>query len=200
MGNNASTTVLGIGTCKLELRGGRTLYLHDVLYALEVRRNLISIVVLLELDFSIMFEYGCVKVFLDKIDYDSRYLLNGFMVLDIVYVFVNDDTSIYIVGNSSSSNDNDSVIWHARLEHIEQDRLKRLARAGLLGSLAKIKLPICKHCFAGKVTRLPFGKAKRATSKLQLIHLDICGPMNVRARYAISSYLYMISHALVMFI
>ena len=36
MGNNASAAVLGISTCKLELRGGRTLYLHDVLYALEV--------------------------------------------------------------------------------------------------------------------------------------------------------------------
>ena len=37
MGNNASAGVLGIGTCKLELWGGRTLYLHDVLYALEVQ-------------------------------------------------------------------------------------------------------------------------------------------------------------------
>ena len=36
MGNNAFAIVLGISTCKLELRGGRTLYLHDVLYAPEV--------------------------------------------------------------------------------------------------------------------------------------------------------------------
>jgi len=36
MGNNASVVVLGIGTCKLDLQGGCTLYLHDVLYALEV--------------------------------------------------------------------------------------------------------------------------------------------------------------------
>ena len=74
-----------------------------------------------------MFENGCVKVFLNKIYYDFRYLLNGFMVLDTVYVFVNDDTSIYVVGNSSTSNDNESVIWHAKLGHIGQDRLKRLA-------------------------------------------------------------------------
>ena len=36
MGNNTSVDVLGIGTCKLLTRKGRTLYLHDVLYALEV--------------------------------------------------------------------------------------------------------------------------------------------------------------------
>ena len=52
---------------------------------------------------------------------------NGFMVLDTINVFINDDTSIYVVGNSSVSNDNDSVIWHARLGHIGQDFLKRLA-------------------------------------------------------------------------
>ena len=62
----------------------------------------------------------------------------GFMVMDTVNVFENDDTFIYIVGNSIASNDNDSVIWHARLRHIGQDRLKRLAQASLLGSLAKV--------------------------------------------------------------
>ena len=51
MENNASVAVLGIGTCKLELRGGRTLYLHDILYAPEVRQNLVSVLVLLDLGF-----------------------------------------------------------------------------------------------------------------------------------------------------
>ena len=31
--------------------------------------------------------------------------------------------------------------------------------------------------------RLPFGKAKRACFPLELIHSEICGPMNVRARH-----------------
>ena len=35
----------------------------------------------------------------------------------------------------------------------------------------------------GKATRLPFVKPKRATFPLQLIHFDICGLMNVRARH-----------------
>ena len=36
VGNGASMEVLGIGTYKLELHGGRTLLLHDVLYAPEI--------------------------------------------------------------------------------------------------------------------------------------------------------------------
>ena len=111
------------------------------------------------------------------------------MVLDIVNVFINDDTSIYVVENSSVSNDNDSIIWHAIQGHIGQDHLKRLARASLLGSLAKIKLSIYEHCLIGKVTRLPFGKAKRAISKLQLIHSNIYGLMNVRARHGANYFI-----------
>ena len=37
MGNNTLADVLGIDTCKLLMWKGRTLYLHDVLYASEVR-------------------------------------------------------------------------------------------------------------------------------------------------------------------
>ena len=51
MGNNTLAEVLRIGTCKLIMRKGRTLYLHDVLYAPEVRRNLVSVVVLVKLCF-----------------------------------------------------------------------------------------------------------------------------------------------------
>ena len=58
-----------------------------------------------------------------------------------------------------------------------------------MGSLAKVKLPICEHCLVGKVTRLPFDKATRATSKLQLIHSDICAPMNVRARHGANYFI-----------
>ena len=69
MGNNTSAKVLGIGTYKLLKLKGRTLYLHDVLYALEFRHNLVSVVVLVKLGFKIVFEQDCVKVLLNNIVY-----------------------------------------------------------------------------------------------------------------------------------
>ena len=36
------------------------------------------------------------------------------------------------------------VKWHARLGHIGHDSLKRLAKGGILGSIYKIDLPVCK--------------------------------------------------------
>ena len=55
VGNRTSVEVLGIGTYKLELRGGHTLLLHDVLYAPEIRMNLLSVVILLRLGFRFIF-------------------------------------------------------------------------------------------------------------------------------------------------
>jgi hypothetical protein len=115
MRNNASAVVLGIGTCKLDLQGGRTLYLHDVLYALEVRRNLVSVLAFLQLSFNIVFVGCCVKIHLDNIFYGSSFVLNGFMVLDTVNVSINYDVSIYVVQNSSTINDSNIITWHARL-------------------------------------------------------------------------------------
>ena len=54
------------------------------------------------------------------------------------------------------------VKWHDRLGHIGQDRLKRLAKDGILGFIDRINLSVCEQCLAGKAMRLPFGKAKRA--------------------------------------
>ena len=176
------------------------------LYAQEVWRNLVSVLILLKLGICIVFTSGCMKVFLDNVCYGSGYMLNDFMVLVTINVFVNDNTSIYVVGNSSTSSDIDSVIWHVWLGHIRHDRLNKLAKACFLGSLVKVKLSICEHCHVEKTTRLPFGKAKRTTSQLQLIHSDIYGPMNVRtkhgAKYFITfiddfirfDHVYLISH------
>ena len=74
MGNNTSVDVHGIGTCKLLMRKGRTLYLHDVLYASEVHRNLVSVVILVKFGFKIVFEQDYVKVLLDNIVYGYGFL------------------------------------------------------------------------------------------------------------------------------
>ena len=181
IGNNTSADVLGIGTCRLLMRKGRILYLHDVLYAPKVCRNLVCVLVLVKLGFKIVFEQDSVKVLLDNTVYGYEFRSYGFIVLDIIPI--NKTTSVFVTRNSSSSSSVNDVKWHARLGHIRQDRPKRLAKVGLLGSIDKIDFPVCEQCLAGKATRLPFGKAKRACFPLELIYSDICCRMNVRERH-----------------
>ena len=63
MGNESKVKVLGIGTYKLQLRRGRTLLLHDVLYAPGMRQNLLTVNVLLDLGFSFGFNGRFIDIF-----------------------------------------------------------------------------------------------------------------------------------------
>ena len=83
----------------------------------------------------------------------------------------------------------DSVKWHAKLGHIDQDRMIILVREGLLGPLAKINLPTYEHCLPRKIIQKSFSKATWIEYPLQLIHSNICSPMNVRIRHD-SSYFF----------
>ena len=76
--NRASVEVLGIGTYKLELQGGRTLLLHDVLYAPKIRMNLLSVVTLLRLGFRFIFENNYVLLHLRTVYYGRGFISNGF--------------------------------------------------------------------------------------------------------------------------
>lgn len=119
-----------------------------------------------------------VWMFLDSILVCSSVFMDSFIVIE-TNELINKSSCF---SASSNSLNNDSNVWHARLGHIGQDRMNTLAREGLLGQLARVYLSTCEHYLAGKMTRKPFGKAKMVEAPLQLIHSDICGPMNVRER------------------
>ena len=83
------------------MKKGHTFYLHDMLYAPEVRRNLVSVVVLVKLGFKIVFELDCVKVLLDNIVYGYEFMSDGFIVLETIPI--NKTTYVFVIGISSSS-------------------------------------------------------------------------------------------------
>lgn len=83
VGNNFKVEVHGIGTCQLMLCSGSLL--HDVLYAPNIRRDLVSILVLLSLGFNLSFYYTSLTISCDDVYYSSGFLSDGFMILDIDY-------------------------------------------------------------------------------------------------------------------
>ena len=98
--------------------------------------------------------------------------MDGFIKLDLnvsSHSSVNSASS-YVI----SSNNIDFSTWHARLGHIGRDRMTRLAREGLSGSLTKVDLQLCELCLAVKACRKPFGTTKRVACPIELVHLDIC--------------------------
>lgn len=76
-------------------------------------------------------------------------------------------------------------LWHERLGHICHSTIQRMVREKAVEGLnfltsSDTPLPLCTGCMKGKMSRLPFPVGRnRATEIGQLIHSDVCGPMQV---------------------
>ena len=111
-----------------------------------------------------------------NIFYGHAPLLSGLFLLNLD----RDDTHVHNTETKRCKVDNDSAtyLWHCRLGHIGVKRMKKLHTDGLLESL-----DACEPCLMGKMTKTPFsGTMERATDLLEIIHTDVCGPMNIEAR------------------
>ena len=82
-------------------------------------------------------------------------------------------------------------LWHIRLGHINLNRINRLVKEGILGDLVLQPMEVCESCLEGKITKRPFPtKGNRTNALLELVHTDVCGPINIRAS---GSYEYFIT-------
>ena len=103
---------------------------------------------------------------------------NGLLDLDL------SDTHIHNIEAKRCKVNNDSAtyLWNCRLGHIGVKRMKKLHADGLLESLDYESVDACEPCLMGKMTKtLFFGTMKRAIDLLEIIHTDVCGPMNIEA-------------------
>ena len=174
--------------CKLELHKVCTLFLHDVLYASDIWWNLVSVFILFYLGFNLNFHDLVMELYLGTTYYGSGFILDGFMVLDIDnYVFSNTNDSYFLLMTTSRNACDSVIIWHAKLRHIGQGRMNRLARENLLSQFTKIDMPTCEYSLVDKTTRKPFRKGTRTKTPLQLIYFDICDPMRIRAKQGMRS-------------
>ena len=95
------------------------------------------------------------------------------------------DTHFHNIEAKRCKVNNDSVtyLWHCRLGHIGVKRMKKLHTNGILESPDYESLDACEPCLMGKMTETPFsGTMERAIDLLEIIHTDVCGPMNIEAR------------------
>ena len=104
---------------------------------------------------------------------------NGLLDLD------RSDTHIHNIETKRCEVNNDSATYlrHCCLSHIGVKRKKKLHADGILESLDYESLDACEPCLLGKMTKMPFsGTMERATDLLEIIHTDVCRPMNIKAR------------------
>ena len=77
---------------------------------------------------------------------------------------------------------NTSWLWHFRYGHLSFGGLSTLQRKNMVSGLPQIETPsqVCEECAVGKQQRnqFPKGKSWRAKNVLELVHSDLCGPIN----------------------
>nr|GFA12245.1 hypothetical protein [Tanacetum cinerariifolium] len=75
-------------------------------------------------------------------------------------------------------------LWHHRLSHLNFDTINLLSKNDIVVGLPKLKFindHLCSSCKLGKVKQKSFQSKTTPSSKrrLQLLHMDLCGPMRV---------------------
>ncbi|GKD56303.1 retrovirus-related pol polyprotein from transposon TNT 1-94, partial [Tanacetum coccineum] len=77
-------------------------------------------------------------------------------------------------------------LWHRRLSHLNFDTINLLSKNDIVTGLPKLKFVkdhFCSSCELGKAKRKSFHTKTTPSSKrrLQLLHMDLCGPMRVES-------------------
>ncbi|KAG8501874.1 hypothetical protein CXB51_004547 [Gossypium anomalum] len=79
----------------------------------------------------------------------------------------------------------DTKLWHQKLGHTNFKSMARMVSKEMVENFTKTVYieDVCEVCQMGKQARLPFpvNTTWRASSKLELVHTDVCGPMRTES-------------------
>jgi hypothetical protein len=174
--NGAKVVAIAVSIFHLPLPSGLVLELNNCYCIPTLCKNIISSSCLEEVDgYEIIIKNKCCSIYYNDIFYAHCPLVNG---LHALYL---EDKSICNTNTKRTRLDdlNPTFIWHCCLGHINEKRIERLHKDGLLSSFDFESFDTCESCLLRKMTKSPFtGQSERASDLLGLVHTDVCGPMS----------------------
>jgi hypothetical protein len=162
-----------VGTYSLSLPSGMVLELKDCYYVPRLIKNIISYDLLIDNGFRYVFTNKNIFCYHNEMFYFKASSINGLYYLNLR------DTSgkVYHISNKSKYCLNQTYLWHCRLGHINEKRVQKLLKEGLLEPFDLESYGNCESCLSKKMTKKPFSKTtERANDLLGIIHSDVCGP------------------------
>lgn len=183
--NGVTSTIEGKGKVRMIFKvNGKeeVVELNDVLYSSELRRNLISGSKIEEKGGSFFGKHG--KMIL--CNKNGRKIIEArrkdglYICRPVKYIDVDNSDEAYSTSTESTEK------WHRRFCHINTKYLRETAKNNSIFGIreSEIKDPYCDSCKVAKKRRVSFksiGKI-RSQKPLQLLHLDICGPLPKASR------------------
>lgn len=142
--------------------------LSDVQYIPGICANLLSVSQIVKKQYTVIFDINGCKI----LDRNKKVIATGRLENDMFKLNVVDSD----FACSAQYNDNDLLIMHRRFGHASIGKLNILLNKNLQ------RIINCEVCVKGKYARKPFNElGKRATQILQIVHSDVCGPLNIRS-------------------
>jgi hypothetical protein len=169
MGNGSHASVRGVGTVDLKFSSGKIVQLKNMQHVPTIRKNLVSVSLLLRDGFKVVLESNKVVMSKHGQFIDKGYDCGGLFRLILGY-FCNKLVN-HICGTIS---DNSSV-WHSRVCHVYFGLMSHLSSLRLIPNFTSVKGSKCHSCVQSKQPRKPHKAAEeRHLAPLELIHYDLC--------------------------
>uniref|UniRef100_A0A2N9J5Y1 CCHC-type domain-containing protein n=1 Tax=Fagus sylvatica TaxID=28930 RepID=A0A2N9J5Y1_FAGSY len=126
MGNDATCTIIGMGTIKIKMSDGVVRTLEEVRHIPDMRKNLISLGTLDSKGYSYKSENGIMKV-----SKGAMVVMTGQKISSNVYKLLG-NTILGGVAAVAESEDDDTLLWHMRLGHMSERGMRELHKRNLL--------------------------------------------------------------------
>ncbi|MCH81218.1 retrovirus-related pol polyprotein from transposon tnt 1-94, partial [Trifolium medium] len=174
LGDNSTMQVMGKGNVKLYL-AGKISIITDVYYHPELKNNLLSIGQLQQKNLTIVFSKDVCKIFHEE----KGLIVSTEMTVNRMYILL---APVMIPTCFQIVKKDDEYLWHCRYGHLSFKGLHALAKRDMVKGLPIMKdnQELCSDCVVSKQHRdsIPKSTSWIASAKLELIHSDICGPIN----------------------
>lgn len=176
-GDNNKGQILGIGS----VGKSPTTSIDNVLFVEGLKHNLLSISQLCDKGNKVSFDSksSLIENLHDKNKKLIGHRINNIYMIDLDDISSNDACCLV-------SREEDSFLWHRRIEHIHTEHLNKLISKELVIGLPKMKFKkdgLCDVCQKGKQTKASFKPINIVSSErpLQLLHMDLLGPSRIKS-------------------
>ncbi|GJT08207.1 retrovirus-related pol polyprotein from transposon TNT 1-94 [Tanacetum coccineum] len=174
-GNDNFAAIIGYGDY---IQGNITIC--HVYYVEGLEHNLFSVGQFCDRDLEVAFRSN--TCYVRNLEGDD--LLTGDRESNLYTISISDMASSSPVCLMSKATSTMSWLWHRRLSHLNFDTINDLTRLDLVNGIPKFKYGkdhTCSSCERGKTKKAshPLKLVPSDHSKLELLHMDLCGPMRV---------------------
>jgi hypothetical protein len=175
LGDKNTYPVEGIGQASVKLRTCDNVHLSNVLYAPGLEKNIVSIYFLEDKGNRIAFVDGKVLSWSRDSNIENTRVIGTREGRLYILLERNDEALVHDEVNPNE-------LWHRWYVHINYQTLPFLEKmVERIPELQSTHEGICKGCDLGKNVKKPFSSNNnRFKEILDLIHLDVCGPMPVK--------------------